>query len=302
MSQLTAIKDRIKTITNLSQVTKAMEMVTRTKVNKIRQNFNNAKNYQACFAQIFAQIAGQRRCKAVAGNGSATPEKYCLAFFAHKGFCGGFNDKLLAKLQIVLDNEKRENGRSAALWLLGRASAKWQHYIKHAYTALTAAEKNYQAETAPLVAEIAGKILAGQNIEVYLAYNELLSVLEQSPVIKKIYPFDAAKALDIESGILRIRCRNVQNETILEPAAEIIYPEILRGYLSACLDKAYWESAAGEYYARLVSMQSANKNARLILQNLTLQYNKTRQMRITQELSEVVSAFDVLRALENKEA
>lgn len=294
MSQLTVIKERLKTIANLHQVTKAMEMVTRTKINKVRQNFNNAKDYQAWLARIFAQISAQvKKPETVAAQ---PPEKYCLAFFAHKGFCGGFNDKLLAKLQMVLDNEKRENGRCAALWLLGRASAKWNHYIKHAYTALTAAEQNYQVETAPLVAEIAGKILAGQNIEVYLAYNELLSVLEQSPVIKKIYPLDAAVLPDTE------RKQSVQREIILEPAGEIIYPEILRGYLSACLDKAYWESAAGEYYARLVSMQSANKNARLILQNLTLQYNKTRQMRITQELSEVVSAFDVLRALENKEA
>ncbi|MDR1323793.1 MAG: F0F1 ATP synthase subunit gamma [Candidatus Margulisbacteria bacterium] len=294
MSQLTVIKERIRTITNLSQVTKAMEMVTRTKINKIRQNFNNAKNYQTWLTRIFTQISVQvKKPEAVSAQPS---EKYCLAFFAHKGFCGGFNDKLLAKLRIVLDNEKMENSRGAALWLLGRANAKWNYYVKQAYTILEAAEKNYQAETAPLVAEIAGKILAGQKIEVYLAYNELLSVLEQSPVIKKIYPLDDSTLPDTEYN------QSVPREIILEPAGEIIYPEILRAYLSACLDKAYWESAAGEYYARLVSMQSANKNARLILQKLTLQYNKTRQMRITQELSEVVSAFDVLRALENKEA
>ncbi|MDR1452663.1 MAG: F0F1 ATP synthase subunit gamma [Candidatus Margulisbacteria bacterium] len=290
MSQLTVIKERLKTITNLHQVTKAMEMVTQTKINKIRQNFNNAKNYQVLSARIFAQIAAQIKNQTAI---PAPPEKYCLAFFAHKGFCGGFNDKLLMKLQTVLDNEKKENCRGVALWLLGRASVKWEHYIKHPYTALAAAEKNYQVETAPAVTEITGKILAGQNIEVYFAYNELLSVLEQNPVIKKVYPF-AAAAPDTSTTL------SVRNETILEPAGEIIYPEILRAYLKACLDKVYWESAAGEYYARLVSMQSANKNARLILRKLTLQYNKTRQMRITQELAEVVSAFDVLRALENK--
>jgi F-type H+-transporting ATPase subunit gamma len=293
MSQLSIIKERLKTIANLHQVTRAMEMVTRTKVNKIRQNFNNAKNYQALFARVFAQISAQIKNREIT---PAPPEKYCLAFFAHKGLCGGFNDKLLLKLQAVLDNEKRETGRAAALWLLGRASAKWKHHIKQAYTALTAAEKNYQAETAPVMAEITEKILAGQNIEVYFAYNELLSILEQTPVIKKIYPF----VLDADAGANQDG--RSMNETILEPAGEIIYPEILRAYLKACLDKVYWESAAGEYYARLVSMQSANKNARLILQKLTLQYNKTRQTRITQELAEVVSAFDVLRALENKAA
>ena len=142
MSQLTSIKERLKTIANLHQVTRAMEMVTRTQINKVRQNFNNAKNYQALSAQVFAQIAARIKNQETL---PAPPQKYCLAFFAHKGFCGGFNDKLLMKLQTVLDNEKRANGSTAALWLLGRANAKWEHYLKHPYTILAAAEKNYPA-------------------------------------------------------------------------------------------------------------------------------------------------------------
>ncbi|GBR76168.1 F0F1 ATP synthase subunit gamma [Candidatus Termititenax persephonae] len=278
MSQLSLIKERLKTVANLHQVTKAMEMVTRTKINKVRQNANQAKNYQAWAAEVFAQISALGRAEPEESRGPTV--RYYLAFFSHKGFCGGFNDKLLAQLQAALAVPGR--GKLAGLYCLGRHSAKWAHYLGTGYTPMAAAAANYQTETAPILAELAAGIMGGQKVEVYFAYNALVSVLEQRPTITKIYPFDREPP-------------RVCREIVLEPDYEQIYPEILRSYLAACLDKVYWESVAGEHYARLVSMQNANKNADLILHNLALQYNKTRQMRITQELSEVVSAFGVLQ-------
>ena len=279
MSQLTAIKGRIKTIANLHKVTNAMEMVTRTRIHKIRQNFVNAKNYQELSAKIFAVISAQAPGWLYKKSAPAAPEKYYLAFFSHKGFCGGFNDKLLQELRLVL------RGNPAQLYMLGRPQARWKHYLRREYQHIPAEEKTYQAETAGLLAELQAKILSGANIEIYYVYNRLISVLEQTPVVQKIYPAE----LPAPSG-----------EVLLEPDADTLYPEALKGYLAACLDRAYWESAAGEYYSRLLSMKNANDNAEIILNTLQIQYSKTRQMRITQELSEVVSAFDVLRVISAK--
>lgn len=279
MSQLSAIKDRVRTITNLHKVTKAMEMVTRTKIHKMRQNAASAKDYQELYAGLFGALALKYVIKP--GASQETSQKYCLAFFSQKGFCGGFNEKLLNCLRAALATEKIP----PKLYLLGRFQAKWKHVLAREFQHIAARENTYREETAGLVAEIGAKILAGEKIEVYFIYNRLVSVLEQTPLAQKIYPPDPPA---------------VEKEILLEPDVDALYPEALKGYLTACLAKAYWESAAGEYYFRLLSMKNANDNAELILGGLLLEYNKTRQTRITQELSEVISAFDVLKVSAEK--
>lgn len=280
MSQLSAIKDRIGTISNLYKVTRAMDMVTRTRIHKIRQNFLNAKKYQEMFAKTLALVSAKTPVSSALADTSLPLEKYYLAFFSHKGFCGGFNDRLLTELKLILLNNPVQ------LYMLGRSHTKWKYYIKQEYQHIEAGEKSYQDETAALISEIQSKILSGANIEVYFAYNQYISVLEQDPVVQKIYPVE----LPVQTT----------GDVLLEPESNVLYPELLRGYLAACLDSTYWESFAGEYYARLLSMKDANDNAEIMLNTLLIQYNKTRQMRITQELSEVVSAFDILRLTDEK--
>ena len=277
MSQLPAIKKRIKTISNIRQVTKAMETVTQTRVGKVRQNANQAKYYQALFADIFAQICAAAEHGKIIPSGA--PETHYFVFLAHKGFCGGFNDKLLTKLQEVLSAEAEQ---SSFFYMLGRHNTKLAHYITQERLRINVSKK-HQEEAKSTLAELVAKICRGQNIEIYFAYNELVSILEHKSTVKKIYP--------PPNGTSLAR----RQEIILEPNYETIYPNILRSYLAASLDKVYWESLAGEHYARLLSMHDANRNAQLILTNLNLQYNKTRQTSINQELSEVVSAFDVLK-------
>jgi F-type H+-transporting ATPase subunit gamma len=278
MSQLSVIKERIRTIANLNKITRAMEMVTRTKIHKMRQNFASARNYQERHLRLLAAV--EKHSMKQTGLKQA-PQKYYLVFFAHKGFCGGFNDKLLSHLRAELETDSDVS----KLYFFGRFQAKWKHALAREFQHIAAGEKTYQAETAGLIAELSGKIISGEKIAIYFVYNRLISVLEQSPFTQKIYP-----------PVLPV----VAEETLLEPAAAVLYPEALKAYLAACLDRAFWESLAGEHYSRLLSMKNANDNAELILSSLTLEYNKTRQIRITQELSEVVSAFDVLKVSAEK--
>ncbi|MDR1997710.1 MAG: F0F1 ATP synthase subunit gamma [Candidatus Margulisbacteria bacterium] len=283
MSQLSVIRDRIKTISNLNKVTRAMEMVTRTRIRRVRQNSLNARNYQELYAGVFTAAARRElECPAEKAQKN-TPLKYYLAFFAHKGFCGGYNDKLLTSLRAAL----RADQDQPRLYLLGRQQAKWRQVLKQDFQHIEAAEKTYQAETADLLTELQARILTDGETEVFFVYNQLVSVLEQKPLVQKIYPLALPPAVH-------------PAEILLEPEYALLYPDLLRGYLAACLERVYWEATAGEYYARLLSMKNANDNAELILTRLNLEYNKTRQTRITQELSEVISTFDILKVLEAK--
>ena len=94
MSQLLAIKERTKTISNLRQVTRAMELVTRTKIGRIRLNAAGAKSYLELFRELFAEVSAGYS-EASKGKKNAAPVRFCVVFLSQKGFCGGFNDRLL---------------------------------------------------------------------------------------------------------------------------------------------------------------------------------------------------------------
>jgi F-type H+-transporting ATPase subunit gamma len=275
MSQLLAIKDRIKTIRNLRKVTRAMELVTKTKINKVRQNGLKAKAYQQAFSSLFSAVKHFEPQAA-----KIEPLHYYFGFFSQKGFCGGFNDKIISSFNHKL----KSDAENKKVFLLGKRTGKWS-VIKTDYTHLEAKEKTYQHDIAPIMSELRTIIMSGQPIEIYLGYNQLRSILQQDPVIVQIFP--AAE-------------RTILQETIFEPAGDELYPGLLEAYLEACLEHAYWESVAGENCARLMAMKNANDNAELILDVLQINYNKTRQTKITQELSEIVSAFDVLSLTNTK--
>jgi F-type H+-transporting ATPase subunit gamma len=275
MSQLLAIRDRIKTIRNLRKVTRAMELVTKTKINKVRQNASRAKGYQQAFASLFSSVKNFEP-----PTNKKEPIHYYFGFFSQKGFCGGFNDKNMASLNHKLKSAPQNK----KVFLLGKRTGKWS-MIKTEINHREAKEKSYQQDIEPIMSELRTTIMSGQPVEIYLAYNQLRSILQQDPVVMRIYPVD-------ERTLLR--------ETIFEPAGEDLYAGLLEAYLEACIEHAYWESIAGENCARLMSMKNANDNAELILELLQITYNKTRQTKITQELSEIVSAFDVLSLTSSK--
>jgi F-type H+-transporting ATPase subunit gamma len=283
MSQLSAIKERLRTISNLRQVTKAMELITKTKINKIRQNSANARSYQELFTKLFYNIknsAEQINCR---NTDQQVIKKYFLGFLSQKGFCGDFNEKLLSKLASALNGQQNIQ----EIYLLGKKTSKWNHVLKRNFTALEAKEKSYQQECAPLIKLLSQEILDCQKIEIFFVFNKFKSVLEQTPAVLKMFPFELLKT-------------GKRLDAIFEPDAEQILKPLVEAYLEACLENAYWESAAGEYCSRLVAMKNANENADLILETLHLSYNKIRQTKITQELSEIVSAFDVLKNLKEK--
>ncbi len=307
MSQLLAIKERIRTITNLRKVTRAMELVTRTKINRSRTNAAAARRFQEQFASLFARTSEEIRAtggavavipRTVAAvpraaesdthAAESAPNRFVIGFLSQKGFCGGFNDRVLAALAAFLKESPAEDTR---LVLVGRRNSKWAYMLKHEFQHLAAPEKNYREDLAPLVEELATSVLRDDGTEIVVIFNEMVSILEQRPVRIQLYPPELENAAD--------SAEQDREAPVFEPEPELMWPALISAYINACLERAYWETLAGENAARLISMKNANDNATKMLDALGVEYNKTRQMKITQELSEIVSAFDVLRSIQN---
>ncbi|MBU0579968.1 MAG: F0F1 ATP synthase subunit gamma [Candidatus Margulisbacteria bacterium] len=288
MSQLLFIKERIKSITSIYKVTQAMELVTKTKVNKIRQNANCTKNYHQSFYKLFTNVANkyQKQYFSNISKNQLPPKKYALVFLSQKGFCGNFNEKVLGKLLIRLT--PFDLATNIELYLIGKKTSKWTSILKRPFKHLAALEKNYLQFFQPLIQQLTQEILSGENIEVYFIYNEFFSVLQQTPTIKQYFPLEKPKT-------------KINLEFIFEPTIDNLFKSLLKSYFESSIEQVYCESLAGEYCSRLINMKNANDNASIMLRNLNLLYNKTRQMKITQELSEIVSAFDVLKLIKEKQ-
>ncbi len=285
MSQLARIRERTRTISNLRKVTRAMELVTKTKINKIRQNAGNAKSFHEAYQDMFDTVlqAYQEETHGAAGDAPAR-KNYILGFLSQKGFCGNFNDKILSKIHGIFHAVQEEK----ALYLLGKRTSKWTYAVKHPFTHFEGLEKTFLSDCFPLIETWTEEITQNKPIRIYFAYNEFVSILDQRPTMLQIYPFETT------------RRETAAGRPIFEPEPEILMASLIEGYLCACIEKVYWESLAGEYCSRLISMKNANENATMIIDSLQLLYNKTRQAKITQELSEIVSAFDVLKTMQEK--
>ena len=296
MPQLQEIKGRIRTIGSLRKVTTAIELVTRTRINRVRQAAGNARDFEEQFRELYATVLASLGAERPAPDRDSPVRRHVVGFVSQKGFCGDFNNKVLAAIRNAFRTLEGAEGRRT---LVGRRSAKAAQILRVEFTSLECHEREYRAQSAPLLAGIEAAILAGENVELYFVYNRFVSVLEQTPTTLRVYPAEAGGG-ESRAGGGEGGDRAGSSDTLFEPDLGSLARALVGAYLQACFERAYWESIAGEACARLLAMKNANDNARLILDDLGVLYNKTRQARITQELSEIVSAFDVLSLVQRR--
>jgi len=300
MAQLLAIKRRIRAIEGLRKVTRAMELVTHTRIGRVRRGAENARRYHESFARLMKRVALAMDEDPASGEktgpgGSSAPRHELVIFLSQKGFCGAFNDRLLARVA-------RDLPRMGAIGItvVGRLSPKWNSIMRRKPNSLLEApDKSWQRDTASLAAGWARDIANGSLGRVVFAFNLFVSILEQTPQFVQVWPPEetvgesvSAEAADDPDGI--------SSWPLVEPDAATLFTSLTGPWIEACLARAWWETAAGENCSRLISMKSANENAATILDDLRLRYNKTRQLVITQELAEISSAFNVLNILKQK--
>ena len=288
MAQLLAIKRRIRAIEGLRKVTRAMELVTHTKIGRVRKGAENARYYHEAFAGLMQRVnAALEEDRSDKPDPAAPDGGELVIFLSQKGFCGSFNDRLLARVA-------RELPRLGAvkLTVIGRLSPKWNAIMRRKPGLIVEApDKSWQRDTAGLAAAWGAAIRKGETGTVTFAFNRFKSILEQVPEFVQVWP--PGEQVSAAGG-------TATDWPLVEPDARTLFESLIGPWVQACLARAWWETAAGENCARLISMKSANENAAEILDGLKLKYNKTRQLVITQELSEISSAFNILNLLKQK--
>jgi len=275
------IRNKIKSVENTRKITKAMEMVAASKMRKAQDRMRAARPYG-------------EKIRRVAGNLSHALTEYRHPFLVNreqasvglilvtsdKGLCGGLNSNLL-RVAVTKMKEFESQGKKLQATCIGnkgfgfmqRSGAKIVSHV----TGLGDTphlEKLIGPVKVQLDAYMRGEIDA-----LYIGYTRFINTMKQEPVFEKLLPLSGDA----------VGSAKTKWDYVYEPDAKSVIDDLLIRYVEALIYQAVAENMASEQSARMVAMKSASDNAKTVIGDLKLVYNKARQAAITKELSEIVS-------------
>ena len=281
------LRTKIKSVENTKKITKAMEMISVSKMRKAQERMRAARPYSEKVRSIAANL------------GKANPE-YVHAFMktndakavglivvsTDKGLCGGLNTNLFRAVTSKL-RDAQAAGKTAQTVAIG---SKGQGFLSRIGAKVVSSvthlgDKPHLEKLIGPVKVLLDAYVKGEVSAVYLSYNKFVSTMKQEPVVEQLLPLSAEK-MQAET-----QASGTQHgwDYIYEPDAQTVIDELLVRYAEALVFQAVAENMASEHAARMVAMKAATDNAGNVIAELKLVYNKTRQAAITKELSEIVA-------------
>lgn len=291
MPNLRDIRNRIGSVNNTQQITKAMKMVAAAKLRKAQDRMVRTRPYAFKIQDVVGRlVSGTEESNNLMRTVDHTNNVLMIIVGSDRGLCGGFNNNLFKEIEKYIEinlNEYRENNSLSLITIGKKATA---HFSKRKYNVVTSYPGFFDSLNYDVTSEImtgaTDQFVAGGFDEVLIAYNEFKSVITQNRKIEKILPIDP-EAIAGDDSVDSI-------DYIFEPDSSAILDQLLPLYLNMQLWKAVLESNAGEQGARMSAMDSATENAKELESTLRLKYNQARQSAITTEISEIVSGAQAL--------
>ena len=280
------IRTKIKSVQNTRKITKAMEMVAASKMRKAQERMRAARPYAEKIRNVAAHMAqANPEYKHPFMVAREIKRAGLIVVTTDKGLCGGLNTNVLRAVTTQLRDAQNKGVETQAtaigtkgMQFLGRIGAKVVSNVVHMGDT-PHLEKLIGAIKVQLDAFAAGQIDA-----VYLAYTRFINTMKQEPVVEQLLPLTADKLTQTDA-----EKQAYSWDYIYEPDAQTVVDELLIRYVEALVYQAVAENMASEQSARMVAMKAASDNAKNVIGELQLVYNKTRQAAITKELSEIVS-------------
>jgi F-type H+-transporting ATPase subunit gamma len=279
------IRRRIKSIKNTAQITKAMQMVAASKMRKAQQAALAGREYSTLLNRVLVSLSDRV-------DASTHPllaerpvkNELVLVISSDKGLCGALNTNLFREVTLKVD--KPEAGFVAS----GRKAVQFLARSKRNLLAdFGLKDSPAFAETKQISKFVLERFLNGEVDRVSVAYTHFVNTLNQIPTIRTLLPI---KEADLPHGVEKDAKTGPANTFgyIFEPSAEEVLDAILPEFVHFQIYQMVLDSRASEHSARMVAMKNATDNAKQIVKDLTLEYNKVRQAAITTELLEITTA------------
>ena len=273
------IKERIDSVKNTSQITNAMNIVSSTKFKKFQVLTLKSRNYAYAVNEAFDNlVASLKGNKFVIFDGKPEVRRVgIIVMTSDRGLCGSFNSNTFRRLESMRKQFEKE-GKDVSVVTIGR---KAKEYCKNR-------DINVDSEYTQMIPETmfeTGKKISEDVVqfylndfydEVYMIYSKFVSAVEYNIQVEKLLPIEKKEGLPTK-------------EYVFDPSEEEVLNSFVPQVLNIKLYQSLIENSASEHSARMSAMKQANDNASEMIRNLEVQYNRERQGKITQELTEIIS-------------
>jgi F-type H+-transporting ATPase subunit gamma len=276
------IRTKIKSVQNTRKVTRALEMVSASKIRRAQDLMKASRPYARMMRQVIGHIAranSEYRHPFLVQRENIRRVGY-VVISTDRGLCGGLNSNLFRKLLAEI-RQHQQNGVEVDIVAIGQKASSFFRRLKVNMVGSVThlGEKPQVSKLIGVIKVLLDSYTDGALDRVYLAYNDFINTMTQRPTMDQLLPLppnpDEAKAKH-------------EWDYLYEPDAESVLEDVLTRYLESLVYQAALENLASEHAARMVAMKSASDNANKLIGDLQLVYNKARQAAITQEISEIV--------------
>lgn len=298
MSSIREIRRHIRSVRNISKVTRAMQMVAASKMRRAQDQVLATRPYAQKAWELLTHLAalGVRTEEEEHPLLAVRPVQAIglLVITSDKGLCGGYNHNLLRMVTEYLQAQEKP----VKVITVGR---KGRDFLLRTRVNLVAEFTGVPAlptllDVLPIARTVLDDYLAGVYDEVLLAYTDFINTLAQRPVIRRLLPLRVAEGLEEQAvseyvvGGAGVRIP----EYIYEPGPQAVLAQIVPRFTELQIYQAILESIASEHSARMVAMRNATDNANDLLDQLTLSFNRARQTAITKEILDIVGGAEAL--------
>ena len=275
------IKTKIKSVQNTRKVTRALEMVSASKIRKAQERMKQSRPYARAMKQLIGHLAQANtdyRHPYLVQRADIKRVGYVVVS-SDRGLAGGLNNNMFRKL-LVEFRQWQEKGVEVDVVTIGQKASVYFRRIKVGMLASVT-----HLGDVPTVEQLVGVIKVmldayndGSVDKVFLSYNDFINTMTQRATFDQLLPLPPANAQPGRHSW----------DYIYEPDAQTVLEHLMTRYVESLVYQAVMENVASEHAARMVAMKSASDNATKMIGTLNLVYNKARQAAITQEISEIV--------------
>jgi F-type H+-transporting ATPase subunit gamma len=281
------IRAKIKSFENTKKITKAMEMVSASKMRKTQDRMRAARPYGDMIRNITANLAKanpEYRSPVMRKVEGPLKAVGFIVVTTDKGLCGGMNTNILRALTQKIREVQGAGGKVQAvaignkgLGFLNRIGAKVVSQVTQI------GDRPHMDKLIGPVMTMLDLFASGQLDAVYLCYTKFINTMTQEPMVEQLLPLSAERLQQSESEASQYAW-----DYIYEPEARVVIDALITRYIEALVYQGVAENMASEQSARMVAMKAATDNATDLIAEFKLIYNKQRQAAITKELSEIV--------------
>lgn len=275
------IKTKIKSVQNTRKVTRALEMVSASKIRKAQERMRASRPYARAMKQVIghlAQASSEFQHPYLVERSEIRRVGYIIVS-SDRGLAGGLNNNLFRKLLGEIRNWQEQGVEVDVVTIGQKASVFFRRIKVQMLASVTHLGDEPQVERLVGVIKVMLEAYSTGSVDkVFLVYNDFVNTMTQRAAFDQLLPLPAS-----DEPVARHDW-----DYLYEPDAESVLAHVLTRYIESLVYQAVMENVASEHAARMVAMKAASDNANKLIDTLNLVYNKARQAAITQEISEIV--------------